>query len=114
MSGPSQSNWARWNRNSGAVRAPETVSTSRPTSVSMVDQTGVSMVGQTSVSVVGPSTTNVPTVGQTTPAQDEAVVSMLHQIFDLANIEKIRERVYHPSNRNLSIRLSLWSVVSGT
>ena len=91
VSGPSQSNWTRWNRNSGAVRAPETVSTSRPTSVSMV--------GQTSVSVVGPSTTNVPTVGQTTPAQDEAVVSMLHQIFDLANIEKIRERVYHPSNR---------------
>ena len=99
VSGPSQSNWTRWNRNSGAVRVPETVSTSRPTSVSMVDQTGVSMVGQTSVSVVGPSTTNVPTVGQTTPAQDEAVVSMLHQIFDLANIEKIRERVYHPSNR---------------
>ena len=91
VSGPSQSNWTRWNQNSGAVRAPETVSTSRPTSVSMVDQT--------SVSVVGPSTTNVPTVGQTTPAQDEAVVSMLHQIFDLANIEKIRERVYHPSNR---------------
>ena len=64
------------------------MSTARPTSVPTE--------GQTSVSVVGPSTS---TIGQTTPAQDEAVVSMLHQIFHLANIEKIRERVYHPSNR---------------
>ena len=36
---------------------------------------------------------------QTTPTQDEAMVAMLHQIFDLASIEKIRERVYHPSKR---------------
>ena len=58
--------------------------------------TNVPAVGQTSLPRVGPSTS---TVGQTTPAQDEAVVSMLHQIFDLASIEKIRKRVYHPSNR---------------
>ena len=64
------------------------MSTIRPT-------TNVPAVGQTSVPRVGPSTSKV---GQTTPAQDEAVVSM-HQIFDLASIEKIRERVYHPSNR---------------
>ena len=89
VSGPSQSNCTRWNRNSGAIRVPETVSTIRPT-------TNVPAVGQTSVPRVGPSTS---TLGQTTPAQDEAVVSMLHQIFDLASIEKIRERVYHPSNR---------------
>ena len=89
VSGPSQSNWTRWNRNSGAIRAPETVSTIRPT-------TNVPAVGQTSVPRVGPSTS---TVGKTTPAQDEAVVSMVHQIFYLASIEKIRERVYHPSNR---------------
>ena len=90
VNGP-PTNWTRWNRNYGAVRALETVSTERPTNVPMV--------GQTSVSMVSSSTTNVPMVGQTMPAQDEAVVSMLHQIFDLANIEKIRERVYHPSNR---------------
>ena len=33
------------------------------------------------------------------PGQDEAVVSMQHHMFDLASIEKIRERVYHPSSR---------------
>ena len=58
--------------------------------------TNAPAVGQTSVPRVGPSTS---TVGQTTPAQDEAVFSMLHQIFDSASIEKIRERVYYPSNR---------------
>ena len=55
-------------------------------------------VGQTSVLMVGPSTTNVLMVDQTTSIQDEAVVSMLHQIFHLAKIE-IRERVHHPSQR---------------
>ena len=35
----------------------------------------------TSVSMVGQAT-NVPMVGQTKAALDEAVVSMLHQIFD--------------------------------
>ena len=71
VSGPSQSKWTRWNQNSGATRAPETVSTIRPTtSGPMIDRT-------TSVPTLGQAT-NVPMVGQTMPAQDEAVVSMLH------------------------------------
>ena len=33
----------------------------------------------------------MPDIGKTTPTQDKAIVSMLHQIIDLANIVKIRE-----------------------